>query len=206
MTANLGLWVDRVCTEMGIALAPHTTDSLVRWLERLMAWNARIDLTAARSSAELFDLMLADAVFLARHIGRGARVVDIGTGAGPPGLPLALLREDLKMTLVESSGKRTSFLRTAVGSAGRADIAILRQRAEDLPERTDWDVAISRATLPPERWLAVAARLVVAGGQIWTLLAKDIPPHHPELAIETDTAYRWPLTSADRRAVSYRLI
>jgi 16S rRNA (guanine527-N7)-methyltransferase len=110
------------------------------------------------------------------------------------------------MTLVESSGKRTSFLRTAVGSAGRADIAILRQRAEDLPERTDWDVAISRATLPPERWLAVAARLVVAGGQIWTLLAKDIPPHHPELAIETDTAYRWPLTSADRRAVSYRLI
>jgi 16S rRNA (guanine527-N7)-methyltransferase len=204
VTANLGLWVDRVGAEMGIALEPHITDSLVRWLERLMAWNARIDLTAARSSAELVDLMLADAVFLARHIDRGARVVDIGTGAGPPGLPLALLRRDLKMTLVESNGKRTSFLRTAVGSAGRADIAVLRQRAEDLPERTDWDVAISRATLPPQRWLAVAARLVVAGGQIWTLLAKDIPPHHPELAIETDTAYRWPLTSADRRAVSYR--
>jgi 16S rRNA (guanine527-N7)-methyltransferase len=206
VTANLRLWVDRVSTEMGVALEPRITDSIVRWLERLRTWNARIDLTAARSSAELVDLMLADAMFLAGRIDRGARVVDIGTGAGPPGLPLALLREDLKMTLVESNGKRTSFLRTAVGTAGRADIAILRQRAEDLPERTDWDVAISRATLAPQRWLAVAARLVVAGGQIWTLLAKDIPPHDPEVAIETDTAYRWPLTSADRRAVSYRLI
>src|SRR5579859_2669444 len=94
------------------------------WLELLQQWNERTDLTAARSPEELVDLMLADALVLAGRLESGARIVDIGTGAGAPGLALALLRPDLRTTLVESSSKRVSFLRTVLGSVRRTDVVV----------------------------------------------------------------------------------
>ena len=71
-----------------LGIAAEARAPLGRWLDLLADWNKRIDLTAARSDAELGDLRLADAAQLATHIGPGARVVDDGTGAGAPGLIL----------------------------------------------------------------------------------------------------------------------
>ena len=104
---------------LGATLDARTASNVGTWLERLEEWNARIDLTAARSPEELVDLMLADALVLAPRIAADARVVDVGTGAGAPGLALALLRPDLRVTLVEPLGKRAAFLRTVIGEAGR---------------------------------------------------------------------------------------
>lgn len=173
------------------------------WLELLAQWNARIDLTAARSPAELGDLMLADAVQLAPHLPRGARVIDVGSGAGAPGLPLALLRPDLAVTLVEPLTKRVSFLRTVVGTLGRTDVVVVRDKGEAVAERSPgaWDVAVSRATLAPATWVPLGLRLAEA---TWALLAKDEPPAVEGAVIERDITYTWPLTGAARRAVLYR--
>ena len=175
---------------------------LARWLELLAEWNKRIDLTAARTEAELTDLMLADAQTLARNIGPSLRVVDVGTGAGAPGLPLALLRPDLELTLVEPLAKRTSFLRTVVGTIGRTDVTILRERGEALAARSPnaFDVAISRATLSPADWIPLALRLAPAA---WALLAREEPPEVAGARIDADVAYTWPATGAQRRAVRY---
>jgi 16S rRNA (guanine527-N7)-methyltransferase len=175
---------------------------LVRWLELLTEWNKRIDLTAARTEAELTDLMLADAKELASHIGPSLRVVDIGTGAGAPGLALALMRPDLELTLVEPLAKRTSFLRTVVGTIGRIDVTILRERGEAIAARLPnaFDVAISRATLPPPEWIPLALKLAPAA---WALLAREEPPPVPGARIDADLAYTWPATGAQRRAVRY---
>jgi 16S rRNA (guanine527-N7)-methyltransferase len=175
---------------------------LVRWLELLTEWNKRIDLTAARTEAELTDLMLADAKELASHIGPSLRVVDIGTGAGAPGLALALMRPDLELTLVEPLAKRTSFLRTVVGTIGRTDVTILRERGEAIAARLPnaFDVAISRATLPPPEWIPLALKLAPAA---WALLAREEPPPVPGARIDADLAYTWPATGAQRRAVRY---
>ncbi len=207
MTAKLAALVSRAAEALGRApLDAPIRDAIVLWLERLEQWNARIDLTAARSREELVDLMLADGLVLAPRIPPGGRVVDVGTGAGAPGLALALLRSDLRVTLVEPLAKRTSFLRTVLGALGRADVAIERTRGEALAGRRAWDVAVSRATLAPVAWLDLGASLAAPGGAVWVLLAKDGPPAHPRTALEDDHSYTWPLTGAERRAVSYRVI
>jgi 16S rRNA (guanine527-N7)-methyltransferase len=171
------------------------------------SWNARIDLTAARHEDELVDLMLADALVLAARLPEGARVVDVGTGAGAPGLPLAIARPDLALTLVEPLQKRVAFLRTAVGTlfAPGAMPRVARGRGEEIAAKGEaFAVAISRATLPPPAWLELGTKLVRDAGDVWVLLAKEPPPERAGWNIEDDVRYRWPLTGAERRAVRYR--
>ena len=206
MAAKLGPSITRAAAALGAELTDPVRAALGLWLERLQEWNARIDLTAARTDDELVDLMVADALVLAPRIPQGARVVDVGTGAGAPGLALAILRGDLRVTLVEPLAKRASFLRTVVGALNRADVAIERGRGEALAGRRAWDVAVSRATLAPPAWLELATTLATPGGTAWVLLAKDGPPSHPRATVEGDHAYAWPLTGAERRAVSYRVV
>jgi 16S rRNA (guanine527-N7)-methyltransferase len=206
MTAKLGPLVSQAAAALGALQGEPALAALVAWLERLEEWNARIDLTAARSREELVDLMVADALFLAPRLPQGARVVDVGTGAGAPGLALALLRADLRVTLVEPLAKRTAFLRTTLGAAGRADVTIERARGEALAPRRAWDIAISRAALAPPAWLDLGASLAAPGGAVWVLLAKDAPPAHARAVLEEDHRYHWPLTGAPRRAVSYRVM
>ena len=206
MAAILSPLVDRAAQALGAKLGDATRAALRTWLERLVEWNARTDLTAARSDEELVDLMVADALVIAPRLDDGARVVDVGAGAGAPGLALALMRPDLRVTLVEPLGKRAAFLRTVVGAVRRPDVAIERVRGEALAGRRAWDVAMSRATLAPQPWLDLAVTLASPAGSVWVLLAREDPPSHAGARIEDDLSYAWPLTGAPRRAVRYRLI
>ncbi len=191
--------IARVAQKLGVELAPGCEAQLATWLDTLVEWNARLDLTAARTVNELVDLMLADALVVAALVPTGASLVDVGTGAGAPGLALAVLRPDLKITLVEPLTKRISFLRTVLGKLGRPDIVLVRARVEDLETR--FDVAISRATLPPLSWLSAGLGLA---DQVWVLLAKDDAPSYEGAEIVQDLTYQWPLTEATRRMVGYR--
>ena len=187
-----------------LRVPPAARAGLCAWLDVLATWNARIDLTAARSSEELVDLMVADAAMLAERVPEGASVVDVGSGAGAPGLALALMRADLRVRLVEPLAKRVSFLRTVVGTVGRTDIVVERGRGEDVAKRGDrFDVAIARATLPPPAWLDLGARLVVPGGSVWVFLAKEAAPERASARLAEDVAYEWPHTHVARRAVRY---
>jgi 16S rRNA (guanine527-N7)-methyltransferase len=207
MAAKLGSLADAAAKALGTKLDENALAAVATWLARLETWNARMDLTAARSQDELVDLMLADALLLAPRMETGEAIVDVGTGAGAPGLALALLRPDLRVTLVEPLGKRASFLRTVIGAVGRADVVIERARGEVIAKRADrYDNAVSRATLPPEAWLDLGTRLTLRGGTVWVLLANDDPPSNPKATVEIDFAYVWPLTGARRRALGYRVL
>ncbi len=179
---------------------------LLAFLELVSTWNLKMDLTAARNPDELADLMLADAVVLSRHLPEGARAVDVGSGAGAPGVPLALLRPDVRLTLVEPLQKRVSFLRTAVGSlvhVSEERPRVLRSKGEEVRDGGErFDVALSRATLAPPAWLELGASL--ASGEVWVLLAKDEPPELPGWEPTLDERYAWPLTGAQRRVVRYQ--
>ena len=209
-----------VAKGLGARISETTIARLAAWFDLLVAWNAKIDLTAAKGPDELVDLMLADALVLARHEPKGESLVDVGSGAGGPGLALHLLRPDLRVTLVEPLQKRVAFLRTAGASAAvpaeasprgaeahpRGALAVVRARAEDMAARgAAFQCAVSRATFAPETWLKMAAQLLLPGGAAWVLLAREPPPQAAGWEISVDESYEWPLTRANRRAVRYKL-
>jgi 16S rRNA (guanine527-N7)-methyltransferase len=210
--------IAQVAERIGTSIDAAAIARLTSWLELMMAWNAKVDLTAARGPEELVDLMVADALVLARLEGQGARVVDVGSGAGGPGLALALLRPDLRVTLVEPLQKRVAFLRTAAGhvlpvpgSAGSlsaGSLKVVRARGEDLlggvaaSGENIFDAAMARATLAPLPWLTLGAQLAPSG-VVTVLLAREPPPALPQWAVVHDETYVWPLTGAERRMVRF---
>lgn len=180
-------------------------EALVTYLNELRTWNTRVNLTAARTAQEAVDLTLADALVLATHGANEAANeepwtwVDVGAGAGAPGLILSLLRPPWSVTLVEPRNKRVAFLRSTIGRLN-SRAAVRRLRSDELGEK-QWDVAVSRATLNPEAWLGEGTRL--ARHAVWVLLAHGEPPARSGWRIVRDVSYRWPLTGADRRAVCF---
>lgn len=189
-------------------LADDARARLSAFGELVTRWNARIDLTAARSPEQLAEVLFADALVLADEtlVPHAARVLDVGSGAGAPALPLALLRPDLSLVLVEPLRKRVAFLRTAIGSleglAGRVEV-----REDRLDPRSpsvagsSFDVAMARATFAPEVWLPLA--LGVAKRAL-VLTAAEAPPDAPVGAhVLCDARYVLPRTSAPRRITVY---
>lgn len=193
--------IEEVASHVGVTLADSVQGALATWLDTLAVWNARMDLTAAKTNDEASELMLTDALVLAKHVPSGALVVDVGVGAGAPGLGLALARPDLRVTLVEPLQKRISFLRTVIGTVGRVDVTLVNAKGESLVPGS-WDVAISRATLEPSEWLNLGLSLVRAGGSTWVLVASEdaIPKH--TLSSER-FAYSLPFSCKGRIAVRF---
>ncbi len=202
-----GVWpLGSVVSPLGGVVTPAQTAALSTWLNLLTEWNAQIDLTAARSVDELLDLMLADAVILADRVTKGAKVIDVGSGAGAPGLALAILRPDLNVTLVEPLAKRVTFMQAVLAAIGRSDVAIERIKVAQLPKRKEgnrWDWAMARATLAPPAWLRAAGELVDIGGVATVFLAKAEPPVERGWSATTDRSYIWPGTGMSRRQVDY---
>jgi 16S rRNA (guanine(527)-N(7))-methyltransferase RsmG len=157
--------------------------SLSAYAESLLRWNARINLTAARSIAVLVDEHFPDAFALARKLDQPARVIDVGTGGGLPAIPLALLQAHLTVELVEPIAKKAAFLRTAIRELGIGDrVSVRVERGEAVAQSVAagrmqaFDVAISRATLAPPKWLELGARLVRPGGRVFALTTADALP------------------------------
>lgn len=185
---------------LGRPVEERAAKDLALWLTRMAEWNARIDLTAAKGGRAMCELMLSDALVLTSALPEGAAIVDVGTGAGAPGLALALLRPDLRVTLIEPLQKRVSFLRTVLGEVGRLDVTLVRGRGEEHVEGAAWDVAVSRATLPPSEWLALGLELAPAA---WVLLAREAPPAAANATLKETVEYTLPWSKAGRTAVRY---
>ena len=147
--------------DMSVRLAlngiPHAVDlpeKLVAYLQILREWNARMDLTGDAEDEEWADRHLMDSLTVLKTdlLPAGARLIDVGTGAGFPGLVLALARPDLSVTLLDAQQKRLRFIEVMAETMGRKDIRLLHARAEDaarLPEcREVFDIAVARAVAP----------------------------------------------------------
>lgn len=180
---------------------PGAAAALAAWAGLVAAWNARVDLSAARSPEELVDLLLADSFMLAAHAPPGGLWVDVGSGAGAPGLGLALLRPDLTVVLCEPLQKRVAFLRTVLGTLRAPNASAARAKGEDLV-RPDgpFNGACARACLPPAPWLELGDRLAPAGPVV-VFLAKGEAPALAGRRPALDLTYEWPLTGARRRAL-----
>ena len=179
----------------------ETIAAMSELCDQVVSWNLRMNLTSARSPEQLVDLYVADAAVMAVHGLPGATSwVDVGSGAGAPGLSLALLSPDLSVTLVEPRAKRVAFLRTVGFSLVGDRARVVRGRSDQLLS-DGWEMAVSRATLPPAQWLAEGTRLAQRG--VWVLLGQAQAPSRPGWRLAADVSYHLPLTGVGRRALCF---
>jgi 16S rRNA (guanine527-N7)-methyltransferase len=200
--------IDTLAAAIGRKLAPQVLEELGRYVELVATWNQRIDLTAARGPSAQAEVLLADALVIAdpAFVPGGARVVDVGSGAGAPAIPLLLLRADLTAVLVESKQKRIAFLNTAIGTLALMNrIKALHLHLDtDTPQVAGqpFDVAISRATFVPEVWLASGLALARMTLLFTASAEPPSPPKDAECIRSFD--YRLPISGAPRRVTVWR--
>lgn len=145
---SLPLW-NELATAAGLTLSDDQIAKLSRYLDLLFEANQRMNLTRieSREAAELQHV--GDALTLLVHLPKdGHRLVDVGSGGGVPGIPLAIARPDVRVTLVEATQKKAAFLKSAVEAMGLANVDVRAERAEDVghsDQREACDVAVARA-------------------------------------------------------------
>ncbi len=127
-----------------VALSDDMADRLGRLLDELERWNAAYNLTSIRRRGEMVTHHLLDSLSLHRFL-RGERIADVGTGAGFPGLPLAIVNPERQFTLVDSNGKKTRFVTHAARTLGLGNVTVLHARAEDLRPQRPFDTVTARA-------------------------------------------------------------
>jgi 16S rRNA (guanine527-N7)-methyltransferase len=189
-------------TELGLAPSPAVVDALLDYVELLVRWNAAYNLTAVREPPAMVTNHLLDSLAVA-HLVRGERLADVGSGAGLPGIPLAILAPERQVTLVDSNGKKTRFLRDAVRSLRLANVRIEAQRVEGV--RGEFDTVTARAFASLADMLTMAGHLLAPDGILLALkgqLHKDELLALPDGFVVTDVkALQVPGLAAARHAV-----
>jgi 16S rRNA (guanine527-N7)-methyltransferase len=156
-----------------------TRRRLQDYLDELSRWNARLNLTAVPAE-RAWTRHVEEVVLLldACPVPQGAHVVDVGAGGGVPGIPMAILRPDLHVTLLESDRRKAGFLTHAAGLLRLDSVVTLSERAEDVARqrhvRESFDVAVSRAVAPPPVMCELSLPLVRVGGVVAALVG-DAP-------------------------------
>lgn len=138
----------------GIPLSEESAAGLEAYRSLLLDWNTRMDLTSVPkedvTQRHFLDSLLP--LTLPEYFVEGSRLIDVGTGAGFPGLALAIARPDFRVTLLEAQGKRCQFLRAVCGELGLQNVTVVQDRAETLGRSEDhreaYDLAAARAVAP----------------------------------------------------------
>lgn len=170
--------VEQAAARWGLAnTAAPALDRLAAYGNLLLRWNARFALTAIRDEAELIDRHLMEGVFAAAHHPQAATALDFGSGTGVPGIPIALCRPALKVTLAESQRKKAAFLQEAVRQLC-LNTSVHAGRAETLPPGS-FDAVWMRAVEKTEAILPAAAALVAPAGSLCFFGTSNTPESLP---------------------------
>jgi 16S rRNA (guanine527-N7)-methyltransferase len=152
--------------ELALAPPPAACETLLDYLDLLARWNATYNLTAVRDTGAMVAHHLLDSLAVAPLV-RGARLADVGSGAGLPGIPLAIVAPEREVTLIDSNGKKTRFLREAVRVLALANVRIEAARVEAV--RGAFDTVTARAFAGLPEMLQRAGHLLAPDGILLAL-------------------------------------
>jgi 16S rRNA (guanine527-N7)-methyltransferase len=137
------------------------------YIDILLKWNARMNLTAIREPGEIVQRHFGESLFAAKHLLEQKlpqTAIDLGSGAGFPGVPFALLAPEVQVTLIESQQKKATFLKELVHVLGLKNVGVFNDRAENYPGTAE--LVMLRAVERFEQALRAAVRLTTAGGRV----------------------------------------
>lgn len=164
---------DRLASKITAAIRGAGLDELeglapagAAYLALLEKWNATHNLTAVRAASDMVDRHLIDAWAVAADL-PGRRVADAGSGAGLPGIPLALARTELEFVLIERSGKKCAFIRQAVAQLGLENVVVAQADLQDYRPDQPFDTVVARALAPMPKLVDLVAPLLTATTELW---------------------------------------
>ena len=147
-------------------------------MELLLEWNQKINLTAITEPEEIILKHFIDSMTIAKHIKENAKVIDVGTGAGFPGIPLKIIREDIEVTLLDSLNKRINFLNEVINQLKLEKIQAIHSRVEEFGQnkkyRETFDYATSRAVANLSTLAEYLVPLVKTKGMCISMKGADV--------------------------------
>ncbi len=163
---------------LGLDIAAPAQQRMLDYLALVEKWNKAYNLTAVRERAKMLTHHLLDSLSVLPHL-RGSRVLDVGSGAGLPGIPLALACPQWQFTLLDSNHKKTTFLRQAAIELQLKNVEVVCDRVESWSSAEPFDTVVSRAFSDLAEFLALAGKLCARTGVVVAM--KGVYPHE-ELA------------------------
>ncbi len=204
----------RAVNALGLPVGPEALARLTVFADRLLKWNRRVNLTAVTDPVELAEKHFADSLALLPRLGAARTVLDIGTGAGLPGLALACARPELEVTCCDSVGKKIAFVKV-VAAELRLPVRALAVRATGVPEVDGLpraEVVVSRAVADPERWVPLGARYLGPCGRLYAMMGRGVERTALEkvgeengLELELVDEFELPISGARRAIARWRL-
>ena len=159
---------------LGVELTPGAADKMAAHIALVEKWNRVHNLTAVRETGQMVVLHVLDSLSLLPHLGGARRVIDVGTGPGFPGIPLAIARPDLHVALLDSSHKKCSFLEQARTELALPNVSVVCARVEEHRPDQPFDAVVSRAFAELADFVTQARHLAAPGGRL--LAMKGVYP------------------------------
>jgi len=162
-------WIVDGARDLGVTVTAAQAAQMARCAAELLAWNRRVNLTAITDPAEVAIKHFVDAVVPAPWLPAAGRVLDVGCGAGFPGIPLKVVRPDVHLTLIDAVRKKISFVSHLIRILGLTHAVARHVRLADLRRqapRPVFDTVVCRALGPLSAWLENAAALLAEGGSV----------------------------------------
>lgn len=202
---------------LGLSVDPASARRLIEYEGELLRWNARVNLVGRRSTPmQVMERHLLDSIAALPDVGDAGTLIDLGAGAGLPGIPLKLMRPALDVTLVEATGKKAAFMRSAIKSLHlAAGIRVRQTRARGAPleeQLPRTEVAISRALAALPQWLSLGLRYISSGGRVIAMLARaddaqmSIAATQAGAVVHSIRRYELPFSGANRTLAVFRAL
>ena len=172
MTDNHVSTLQSGAQQLGLTLTQSDAHRLLQLLDELDDWNQRMNLTAIRERNQHVTKHLLDSLTIANFV-RGPRVLDVGTGAGFPGLPLAVAMPDAQFTLLDSTAKKLKFIEHAARRIGVSNVQTVHSRAEAFDPKERFDTVVSRAVGAVGVFVEWAGHLCIGGGRLLAMKGRN---------------------------------
>jgi 16S rRNA (guanine527-N7)-methyltransferase len=204
MTVSLVDELTNGCDALGLDIDSKDVARLCSYIDMLEKWNRAYNLTAIRDTGSMITYHLLDSLAVLPWI-RPGRLLDVGTGAGLPGIPLAITRPEYSFTLLDSNGKKTRFLLQVLAVLGLKNVSVVQQRVEHVVDTTGFDMVLSRAFASLSD-MVVATEHVLAEGGYWLAMkgiypASELEQLPPGIKIQRVEAITVPHLAAQRHLV-----
>lgn len=163
--------IKSLIAKLDITLDEEQATKLCYLVHLLAKWNKALNLTSIKTEEEMVVLHIVDSASISPLLGEAVNIADVGTGAGFPGLVLAILNKDKHFTLIDSIAKKISFVKMASVSLNLTNVTVLNNRCENISSEQKFDMIVSRAFAPLERMVNWCIHLLADDGAFLAMKA-----------------------------------